>query len=71
MWRKVIKEKYGNSFLSWCFKMMNVKTISIVRRGIVENAKDERVAKWIGKDSFSGIWGMAKQYYFGKTYGAE
>ncbi|TYI38301.1 hypothetical protein ES332_A02G016800v1 [Gossypium tomentosum] len=52
MWRKVILAKYESKVQRWRFKTTHPKDMSTVWRGIVENAKDAVVSKWVGMDSF-------------------
>ncbi|KAB2063727.1 hypothetical protein ES319_A10G237100v1 [Gossypium barbadense] len=44
LWRRIIAAKYGTAVQNW--------------RGILENAKDSKVAKWVGNESFRwlDIW---------------
>ncbi|KAA3481603.1 Electron transfer flavoprotein-ubiquinone oxidoreductase [Gossypium australe] len=45
LWRKVVLAKYGSNVQRWRFKTTYKKNMSAVWRGIVENAKDEKVSK--------------------------
>lgn len=64
LWRSVIKEKYGRSLHCWRFKTTNMKSMSIVWKGIVNNAKEESVEKWVGVDSFRWELGNRKTSWF-------
>ncbi|KAK5837396.1 hypothetical protein PVK06_013206 [Gossypium arboreum] len=64
LWRKVILAKYGSNIQSWRFKTTNKKDMSVLWRGIVENAKDEKVSKWVGPEAFFWKIGNRKSTLF-------
>ncbi|KAK5841267.1 hypothetical protein PVK06_010176 [Gossypium arboreum] len=52
LWRRIIVAKYGTTVQNWRFRTNNFNDMSVVWRGIIENAKDSKVAKWVGNESF-------------------
>ncbi|KAK5834475.1 hypothetical protein PVK06_018354 [Gossypium arboreum] len=52
LWSKVILAKYGSNAKQWRFGVNNLKDMSTVWRGIVENSFDVRVNRWIGDKDF-------------------
>ncbi|KAA3453163.1 TSL-kinase interacting protein 1-like [Gossypium australe] len=64
LWRKIIAAKYGTPMQHWHFRSNNLKDMSVVWRGIVENAKDSKVAKWMGNESFRWLVGNGNLIIF-------
>lgn len=48
----MIKGKYGTLMQQRSFKTTNSKAMSLILRGIVENNKEDRIAKWMGPKAF-------------------
>ncbi|KAA3463550.1 Retrovirus-related Pol polyprotein LINE-1 [Gossypium australe] len=64
LWRKVILAKYESNVQQWRFKATYQKDMSAVWRGIVENAKDAEVSKWVRSESFFWKIGNGKSTLF-------
>lgn len=64
LWSKIIKGKCKSSPSDWRCKSTKVKNMSIVWRGIVENAKQVGVDRWIGREAFRLELGNGKSILF-------
>lgn len=64
LWRKIIAAKYGTAVQNWRFRTNNFNDMSAVWRGIIENAKDSKVAKWVGNESFRWLVGNGNSIIF-------
>ncbi|KAH1084275.1 hypothetical protein J1N35_024036 [Gossypium stocksii] len=64
LWRKVILAKYGTKTKLWRYGANDLKEMSTVWRGIVENSLDERVSRWVGDKDFYWKLGNGKTVLF-------
>ncbi|TYH25372.1 hypothetical protein ES288_A03G162700v1 [Gossypium darwinii] len=64
LWSKVILAKYGSNTKQWRFCANNLKDMSTVWRGIVENSLDARVSRWLGDKDFCWKVGNGKEILF-------
>lgn len=64
MWYKMSFAKYGSNVARWRFSANNLKDMSKVWRGIVENSLDASVVRWLGDKNFSWKIGNGKTTLF-------
>ncbi|KAK5823825.1 hypothetical protein PVK06_018588 [Gossypium arboreum] len=64
LWSKVILAKYGSNAKQWRFGVNNLKDMSTIWRGIVENSFDARVNIWMGDKDFKWKVGNGKYTLF-------
>ncbi|KAK5834294.1 hypothetical protein PVK06_018171 [Gossypium arboreum] len=64
LWKKIILAKYGPNVQQWPFKITYQKDMPTIQRDIVENAKDAKMSKWVGSESFCWKIGNGKSTLF-------